>query len=87
MQSFSWTGSKTVNSGTRDSITITITVPSGYTFIGIVGITGSGNAQLSIAEFNVSSSAVTVYYQNNTSTQATLTAYTARCLFVKSSFI
>lgn len=62
---------------------------SGFTPIGIVGITGSGNGNALIVEFNLSSSStgvvVRIYVRNSTSSATTINYYRVTVLFIKSA--
>ena len=56
---------------------------SGYTPIGIVGISGSGTGKLSIMEFFVRQNTAKIYYMNSTQNAITPTYIDAYVLFVK----
>lgn len=60
---------------------------SGFTPIGIVGITGSGNGNVTIVEFYLSAdnTSVRIYAFNNTSSTLTVNYYRVKVLFVKSA--
>lgn len=77
-------GDKTVSAGSTASLSASA-AKTGYTPIGVVGVTmaGSGNGLLSVSHFQISSSSVLVVLNNNSSASRTGTNITATVLYKK----
>lgn len=74
--------SATVGANTYAAVTFTVPSISGYTYVGIVGITNSHGANFPITDFNANSHRAVIRNLTSTSTAVTLTA---RLLFVKTN--
>lgn len=59
------------------------TVKTGYTRLGCIGLTGSGNSGLVIQEFANSIGKITVYYRNVTSSAITPSTLSIRVLYLR----
>lgn len=83
----SWSniGTGAVNANSFKSLTGTVATVSGYTCIGIVGITSYQAPSIIITSYSVSGSSYSVEVQNSTATRITLAAsdVSIKCLYYK----
>ena len=76
--------SVTCSANSASSVQIDVTVPTGYTFIGIIGVWSNGNVIPCYSNnTGISNGQVTVYWRNPTSSALSAT-FTVNCLFVRS---
>lgn len=66
--------SVTISAGSQTNVTIDAS-RSGYTVLGIVGITNTGGAGLAVSDFYLSGNTVYIYFSNPTSSSKTVTWY------------
>ena len=84
VESHSNTTSTTIENNTATYLFVDIT-KSGYTPIGIVGITGSGTGTLLMNEFFVqNNTTAAIYYRNSSGTNRTINSVTVSVLYRKS---
>ena len=74
--------SATVGANTNAAVTFTVPSISGYTYVGIVGITNSHGANFALTDFNANAHRAVIRNLTSTSTTVTLTG---RLLFVKTN--
>lgn len=80
----STSSSVTCSANSASSVQIDVTVPTGYTFIGIIGVWSNGNVIPCYSNnTGISNGQVTVYWRNPTSSSLSAT-FTVNCLFVRS---
>ena len=76
-----------VSAGSQGNFTVPITVPSGYTLVGVIAYSGSGTSGFSYSDIYKAGDNITVYYRNNNTETRSISSFSVTVLFVKTGFI
>lgn len=76
-----------VSAGSPGNFAVPITVPSGYTLVGVIGYSGSGTSGFSYSDIYKSENNIVIYYRNNNTETRSISSFSVTVLFVKTGFI
>ena len=76
-------GAVSCTANSANSVSITVTVPTGYTFVGVIQTCSNGNVVPCYCNSGLSGGAVTVWWRNATSSTLSNTTFSVNVLFIR----